>query len=175
MKKIFFTLSFVIACGLISAQNKKTKTADKLFDRYEYVDAADEYLKIVDENDGDIYIESQLAECYYNVFNTAEAAKWYGKIAEQKNDAETYYKYAQMLKAQGNYAESDKQMNKFAALAPKDQRAIEFKSNPNYLNDLKSQSKLFDISPATISSDKSDFGAVMADNNEVYFSSARNG
>ena len=80
-----------------------------------------------------------------------------------------------MLKAQGNYAESDKQMNKFAALAPKDQRAIEFKSNPNYLNDLKSQSKLFDISPATISSDKSDFGAVMADNNEVYFSSARNG
>lgn len=175
MKKIFFTLSFVIACGLISAQNKKTKAADKLFDRYEYVDAADEYLKIVDENDGDIYIESQLAECYYNIFNTAEAAKWYGKIVDQKNDAETYFKYAQMLKAQGNYAESDKQMNKFAALAPKDQRAIEFKSNPNYLQDLKNQSKLFDITPATISSDKSDFGAVMSNNNEVYFSSARNG
>lgn len=175
MKKIFFTLSFVFACGLISAQNKNTKTADKLFDRYEYIDAANEYLKVVDENDGDIYVESQLAECYYNVFNTAEAAKWYGKIADQKNDAETYYRYAQMLKAQGNYAESDKQMNKFAALAPKDQRAIEFKNNPNYLQDLKNQSKLFDISPATISSDKSDFGAVMSNNNEVYFSSARNG
>ncbi len=175
MKKIFFTLSFVIASGLISAQNNKTKTADKLFDRYEYVEAAEAYLKIVDENDDDLYIESQLAECYYNVFNTSEAVKWYSKIAEQKNDAETYYRYAQMLKAQGNYAESDKQMNKFAALAPKDQRAIEFKSNPNYLQDLKNQSKLFEISPATISSDKSDFGAVMSNTNEVYFSSARNG
>lgn len=175
MKKIFFTLSFVIASGLISAQNNKTKTADKLFDRYEYVEAAEAYLKIVDENDDDLYIESQLAECYYNVFNTSEAVKWYSKIAEQKNDAETYYRYAQMLKAQGNYAESDKQMNKFAALAPKDQRAIEFKSNPNYLQDLKNQSKLFEISPATISSDKSDFGAIMSNTNEVYFSSARNG
>lgn len=175
MKKIFFTLSFVIASGLISAQNKKTKTADKLFDRYEYVDAANEYLKIVDENDDDIYVEAQLAECYYNVFNTADASKWYAKVADKKNDAETYYRYAQMLKAQGNYAESDKQMNKFAALAPKDQRAIAFKSNPNYLNDLKNQSKLFDISPATISSDKSDFGAVLSNSNEVYFSSARNG
>ncbi|BCY27586.1 OmpA family protein [Flavobacterium okayamense] len=175
MKKIFFTLSFVIASGLISAQNNKTKAADKLFDRYEYVEAAEAYLKIVDENDDDLYIESQLAECYYNVFNTSEAVKWYGKIAEQKNDAETYYRYAQMLKAQGNYTESDKQMNKFAALAPKDQRAIEFKSNPNYLQDLKNQSKLFEITPATISSDKSDFGAVMSNTNEVYFSSARNG
>lgn len=175
MKKLFFTLSFVIASGLISAQNKNTKTADKLFERFEYVDAANEYLKIVDENDDDIYVESQLAECYYSVFNTSEAANWYAKIADKKNDAETYYKYAQMLKAQGKYAEADKQMNKFAALAPKDQRAITFKSNPNYLQDLKNQSKLFDIAPATISSDKSDFGAVMSNTNEVYFSSARNG
>ena len=43
MKKIYLTLSFVIASGLLSAQNKDTKTADKLFDRYEYVDAAKEY------------------------------------------------------------------------------------------------------------------------------------
>lgn len=175
MKKLVFTLSFVIASGFISAQNKATKTADKLFDRFEYIEAAEEYLKIVDENDDDVYVESQLAACYYNVFNTSEAVKWYSKIAEQKNDAETYYQYAQMLKAEENYTEADKQMSKFAALKPNDDRAIEFKSNPNYLKDLKSQSKLFEITPATISSDKSDFGAVMSDNNEVYFSSARNG
>ena len=174
MKKIFFTISFVIATGMISAQNKNTKAADKLFERFEYVDAANEYLKIVDENDGDIYIESQLAESYYNVFNTKEAVKWYAKIVDQKKDAETYFKYAQMLKADGNYAEADKQMNKFAALAPKDHRAIEFKNNPNYLNDLKNQSKLFDINPSDISSDKSDFGAVMSNDNFIYFSSARN-
>lgn len=175
MKKIFFTISFVIASGLISAQNSKTKAADKLFDRYEYVEAAEAYLKIVDENDDDIYIENQLADCYYNIFNTAEAVKWYARIADKKNDAETYYKYAQMLKAQGDYKASDEQMNKFSALAPKDHRAIEFKNNPDYLNDLKSQSKLFDIKPSDLSSDKSDFGGVLSNQNEIYFISARNG
>ena len=48
MKKIYLTLSFVIASGLLSAQNKDTKAADKLFDRYEYVDAANEYLKLTE-------------------------------------------------------------------------------------------------------------------------------
>ncbi len=175
MKKIFFTLSFVVASSVISAQNKQTKTADKLFERYEYVDAAEAYLKIVDESDDDIYVESQLAECYYNVFNVAEASTWYGKIASKKNDAETYYKYAQMLKAQGKYAEADKQMSKFASLAPNDQRAKEFLNNPNYLANLKNQAKLFDVKAADISSDKSDFGAVLSNSNEVYFTSARNG
>lgn len=46
MKKLYITLSFVIASSFISAQNKATKTADKLFDRYEYVDAAERILKI---------------------------------------------------------------------------------------------------------------------------------
>ncbi|MEZ4786539.1 MAG: OmpA family protein [Flavobacterium haoranii] len=174
MKKLYITLSFVIVSGVLSAQNKDTKVADKLFDKYEYVDAANEYLKLVEKGKSDLYVETQLAESYYNVFNTKEAAKWYANIADQKNDAETYFKYAQMLKAEGKYAEADKQMEKFAALAPKDQRAIAFKNNPNYLNRLKQQAQLFDITPSTISSDKSDFGAVLTSANEVYFSSARN-
>ena len=77
MKKIYLTLSFVIASGLLSAQNKDTKTADKLFDRYEYVDAAKEYLKLAEGSKADSYIYKQLAESYYNVFNTKEAVKWY--------------------------------------------------------------------------------------------------
>lgn len=174
MKKLYITLSFVIASSLLSAQNKETKTADKLYDRYEYVDAANEYLKLVQNGKSDLYVENQLADCYYNVFNPKEAVNWYAKVADQKNDAETYYRYAQMLKANGNYAEADKQMNKFAALKPKDQRAVEFKNNPNYLSKLKGQAKIFDIKPSDLSSDKSDFGAVLTNNNNVYLVSARN-
>lgn len=174
MKKLYITLSFVIASGFISAQNKNTKEADKLFDRYEYVDAASAYLKLVENGKGDAYVNRQLAESYYNVFNTKEAAKWYAKVVEEKQDAETYFKYAQMLKAEGNYVEANKQMNQFAALAPNDHRAKEFKSNPDYLSDLKSQSKLFDIAASDVSSDKSDFGAVLANDNTIYFTSARN-
>jgi outer membrane protein OmpA-like peptidoglycan-associated protein len=174
MKKIYLTLSFVIASGLLSAQNKDTKTADKLFDRYEYVDAAKEYLKLTENGKADNYVYKQLADSYYNVFNTKEAIKWFAKAIEEKQDAETYYKYAQMLKAEGNYTEADKQMKQFASLAPNDQRAKAFNSNPQYLPTLKSQAKLYDVVKSDISSDKSDFGAVLTNDNNVYFSSSRN-
>jgi len=174
MKKIYLTLSFVIASGLLSAQNKDTKVADKLFDRYEYVDAAKEYLKLTEKDKADNYVYKQLADSYYNVFNTREAVKWYAKAIEEKQDAETYYKYAQMLKAEGNYTEADKQMKQFASLAPNDQRSKAFNSNPQYLPTLKSQSKLYDVVKSDISSDKTDFGAILTNDNNVYFSSARN-
>ena len=43
MRNLYVTLSFVMVSGMLSAQNQYTKTADKLFNRYEYVDAAKEY------------------------------------------------------------------------------------------------------------------------------------
>lgn len=174
MKKIYLTLSFVIASGLLSAQNQHTKAADKLFDRYEYVEAAKAYLKLAEGSKADHYVYKQLAESYYNVFNTKEAVKWYAKVIEQKQDAETYYKYAQMLKAEGNFMEADKQMQQFAQLAPNDQRAKSFLRKPNYLPELKGQTKLYHIAKSDVSSDKTDFGAVLTNDNNVYFASARN-
>ncbi|MBE9577565.1 OmpA family protein [Flavobacterium proteolyticum] len=174
MRNLYVTLSFVMVSGMLSAQNQYTKTADKLFDRYEYVDAAKEYLKLAEGSKADNYVYKQLAESYYNVFNTKEAVKWYAKVVEQKQEAETYYKYAQMLKAEGNFKEADKQMQQFAQLAPNDQRAKTFVSNPNYLPELKGQTKLYDIAKSDVSSDKTDFGAVLTNDNNVYFASARN-
>jgi len=174
MKNLYITLSFVIASMTLSAQNTDTEKADKLYARFEYVDAANEYLKLAESNKADNYVYKQLAESYFNVFNTKEAAKWYAKATEQQQDAETYYRYAQMLKAEGKYAESNAQMQKFAKLAPSDQRAIEFKQDPNYLPKLKSQTKLFDEKALDINSDKSDFGAVLTNDNYLYFASARN-
>lgn len=174
MRNLYVTLSFVMASGIISAQNQYTKTADKLFNRFEYVDAAKEYLKLAEGKKADSYVYKQLAESYYNVFNTKEAVKWYAKVVEEKQDAETYYRYAQMLKAEGNFVESDKQMKQFAQLAPNDQRAKIFLSNPNYLPALKNQVKLYDVEKSDISSDKTDFGAVLTNDNNFYFASARN-
>jgi tetratricopeptide (TPR) repeat protein len=123
----------------MAAQNKDTETADKHFARMEYVEAAQEYQKLP----GDPYVYKQLAESYYNVFNTKEAAKWYAKAIETPQDAETYYRYAQMLKAEGRYEEANKQMQTFASMMPNDQRAIEFKKDPNYLPKLRKPGEAF--------------------------------
>ena len=174
MKKFYIAFSFVIASSSLCAQNAATKKADKLFNRYEYVAAAEEYLKLVDNGKSDAYIYKQLADTYYNMFNATESVKWYAKATENSQDAETYYRYAQMLKASGKYEESNKQMQKFASMAPNDQRAKTFKENPNYIPKLLDKQKAYDVKSLDISSDKSDFGAVLYDN-QMYFTSARNG
>jgi len=145
-----------------------------LYSRYEYVTAAEEYLKLVDQGKSDDYVYKRLADTYFNMFNTTEAARWYAKATEKPQDAETYYRYAQMLKSSGKYEESNKQMQKFAALAPNDQRAIAFKKDPNYIPKLLDKKKKYDVKSLEISSDKSDFGAVLYDN-QLYFTSARTG
>ena len=175
MKNIYITLSFVIASSLLSAQNKETKTADKLYKKFEYVDAAAAYQKVIDNGQADAYVYKQMADSYYNVFNSKEPAKAYAQaIAAEKQDAETYYRYAQMLKASGQVEQANKQMQQFASMKPNDDRAKAFKENPNYLPKLKEQAKMYDIKQSDISSDKSDFGAVLTNENEVYFASARN-
>ncbi|MEE1897518.1 OmpA family protein [Flavobacterium rakeshii] len=173
MKNLYISLSFMLAAQFAMAQNKDTEKADKLFSRFEYIDAADEYMKLANKKDP--YVYRQLAESYYNMFNSKEAIKWYEKAVKSKQDSEIYYHYAQMLKAEGRYEEANAQMLTFAKMAPKDQRAIIFMKDPDYLPKLKSQTKLFDEQYLDISDKKyTDFGAVLNDDKSFYFTSTRN-
>jgi len=174
MKNLYIALSFGLISSSLIAQNKDTKTADKLYNRYEYVSAAKEYQKLVDNGKADGYVYKQLADTYYNMFNTSEASTWYAKAIETPQDAETYFRYAQMLKANGKYEEANKQMNKFASMSPNDLRAKAFKENPNYVPKILGKEVGYNVNSLPVSSDKSDFGAVLYDNN-LYFTSARNG
>lgn len=173
MKNLYIALSFVAISSTICAQNNSTKVADKLYSRYEYVDAAEQYKKLVDNGKGDGYVYKQLADTYYNMFNTTEATTWYAKATETIQDAETYFRYAQMLKANGKYEEANKQMGKFAAMAPDDLRAKSFKENPNYVPKILDKTPGYTAKSLEISGDKSDFGAVLS-GNTLYFASARN-
>jgi outer membrane protein OmpA-like peptidoglycan-associated protein/tetratricopeptide (TPR) repeat protein len=173
MKKIYITISLGLLSLASFSQNSSTKVADKLYNRYEYVDAAKEYQRLAENGKGDGYVYKQLADTYYNMFNTADAATWYAKAIETPQDAETYFRYAQMLKANGKYEEANTQMNKFASMAPNDLRAKSFKENPNYVPKILSKDELYTVKSLDINSDKQDFGAVLYDNT-LYFTSARN-
>lgn len=157
----------------VKAQDSQTAWADKLFKRFEYLDASKEYLKLVGIGIKQNYIYNQLAESYYNMFNTTEAIKWYALSLTQPQEAETYFKYAQMLKASGRYEESNAQMAIFASKNPKDIRAILFNENPNYIPKLLIKQKVFNLLPVTINSQYTDFGPKLANDNTLYFSSSR--
>ena len=173
MKKIL-TLLIITSLSLapILAQNNSTKKADKLFDRLEYVKAAQEYQKLA-EKSPDSYVISRLADAYYNIFNTKDAEKWYAKIINEDPGAEIIFRYAEMLKANGKYKESNVWMSKFSEMKPYDTRAIAFRNTPNYLDKIIKKGKRFNVQNLKdINTISSDFGAFTFDN-ALYLTSGR--
>ncbi|PSG87288.1 OmpA family protein [Mesoflavibacter zeaxanthinifaciens] len=172
-------IQLFIVCALISsfsltAQNSATKKADKLFAKYQFVDAIEAYNKLVEKGEADAYVYSQLAEANYNIYSTEAAEKWYAKAFEAgANDAEMIYKYSEMLKANGKYEASNTQMDKFAAMKPSDDRAMMYKSNPDYLSKILDKGKTFNVQNLDINTATSDFGGTLQDG-KLYITSSRN-
>ena len=76
MKNFLIAISFVFVVNNISAQNKNTAKADKLFKQFEYIAAAKTYLALDEKEMTDGYVYKQLGDCYYNVFN------WYLNLSQ---------------------------------------------------------------------------------------------
>lgn len=163
----------MFSAAVLNAQSKKTEKADKLFKQFEYVDAAKEYQKVLEKETDKNYVQKQLAECYYKMNKTAEAAQWYKQLTKQPQEAEVYYKYAQVLSANGKTDEAAAQMKIFAEKAPNDHRAQAYLANPDYLKALDSKQKSFNVRALTINSEKTDFAPFLAPDDYLYFASAR--
>ena len=163
----------LLSSAILTAQSNETKRADKHFNKYEFVEAATDYLKLVTDGKADTYVYSQLAESYFNVFNTVEAEKWYAIALETSSEPEMVYNYSQMLKANGKYEESNTQLDLFASMRPADHRATAFRENPNYLPKILEKGKRFNVQNLAINSEVSDFGGTLK-NGKLYITSARN-
>ena len=175
MKKLITLFTIAMLSSLsITAQNKDTKKADKHFSRFEFIEAAEDYNKLIEKGKADTYVYTQLADCYYNIYNTVEAERWYAKALESSETPETIYKYSQMLKANGKYDTSNEWMAKFAKMRPSDVRAIAFNENPDYLPKILEKGKKFNVQALGINTATSDFGGTLM-NGKLYITSARNG
>ncbi|WP_435135810.1 OmpA family protein [Formosa sp. A9] len=174
MKNIYCLLGAVLTTTFSVAQNGQTQKADQLFESYQFADAASAYQKLVDNKQADAYVYKKLADAYYQMDLMDDAAKYYALATTTDQDPETYFRYAQALKAQGNYNGAQTQMEAFAAMQPEDSRAVAHVQNPGYVSELSNSQKLFDVYDTAInSSDNSDFSPVLTDNNELYFTSNR--
>lgn len=174
MKNIYTTIALVLVTGIVCSQTKATKKADQLFESHQYVNAIEAYLQVANSTAADQHVYQNLADSYYQIFNTAQAAKWYEKVTQKTTNAETYYRYAQSLKSLGKYEEANTQLAMFAKLVPTDARAQAYISNPNYLTNLNTAKKLFNVEKTLLAVDKStEFGPVLTNDNDLYFVSTR--
>lgn len=176
MKKLYTTVFLLIASTtFIFAQNRDTQKADKNFDRFEYIKAANEYEKLIKKGKADDYVYTQLADSYFLINDTKQAEPFYRMLSTRPDvKAETIFNFAQTLKANGKFEESNTIMDQFAQMSPNDTRAIQFKKNPNYIPQILEGKPRFSIKQVDgLNSSFSDFGAHKA-GDKIYFSSARN-
>lgn len=177
MKKLYTILLLIaVSTTLVTAQNSKTKKADKLYDQLQYTDAAEAYQKLLKKGESSDYLYERLGNSYYFINDTKKAEPYYKRVMKGKNvDPETVYNYAQVLKTNGKFGDYNTYMKQFAQMKPNDSRAISFMKNPDYLPKIMDENaqRYSATNADKLNSKFSDFGGTMI-GKELYFASSRN-
>ncbi|WP_353147215.1 OmpA family protein [Flavobacterium sp.] len=150
------------------------KKANSNYENFQYIDAIKMYEKVVEKGYKSVELFSKLADSYYFQSKLKEANNWYDKLfsLNEKLKSEYYFRYAQTLKAVGDYKKADVMMDVFNQVNSSDLRAILSKEQINYLDEIKNNSGRYTIQNAEINSEFSDYGTSLYKNTLV-FTSAR--
>ena len=172
--KIVVIAALLLNGFLVNAQEVKTSKADKYYDKFAYVDAVKTYEKVAEKGHKSVEVFQKLGNAYYFQSKLEEANKWYTKLfaMNQEVESELYFRYAQTLKAVGDYKKADQMMEKFYQKSGTDNRARIAKSQKDYLAEIKKNSGRYRIQNAGINSEFSDYGTAFY-KDELVFASAR--
>jgi outer membrane protein OmpA-like peptidoglycan-associated protein/tetratricopeptide (TPR) repeat protein len=173
-KQIILKIAFILSITLINAQDIKLKKADKDFEEFAYVDAIKTYEKVANKGYKSVELFQKLGNSYYFQGKLEDANKWYTELfaMDQPVDTEYYFRYAQTLKAIGDYKKADQMMAQFNAKNGTDLRGKLAKSQIDYLAEIKKNSGRFKLENAGINSQFSDYGAAFY-KDEIVFTSAK--
>lgn len=172
--KIIVILAILLKGFLVNAQEVKINKADKNYDQFAFVDAIKTYEKVAAKGYKSAEVFQKLGNAYYFQSKLEEANKWYTELfaMNQEVEPELYFKYAQTLKAVGDYKKADQMMEKFYQKNGTDNRAKIAKSQKDYLAEIKKNSGRYKIENAGINSEFSDYGTAFY-KDELVFASAR--
>ena len=172
--RITIIVALLLKSFLVDAQEVKIKRADKDFEKFAYVDAIKTYEKVAEKGYKSVELFQKLGNSYYFQGKLEEANKWYTELfaMNQEVEPELYFRYAQTLKAVGDYKKADQMMEKFYQKNGTDNRAKIAKSQKDYLAEIKRNSGRYRIKNAGINSEFSDYGTAFY-KDELVFASAR--
>src|SRR5690625_4754416 len=108
--RYIYTLLFVMLLFPFSgySQINRLKHGEKLYEKYDYIDAQKVYKKVVERGYASAQIYADLGDSYYFQSNYSEALKWYEKLFNEfpeSIDATHYVRAIQSFKSQGRSAE----------------------------------------------------------------------
>ncbi|PKV49931.1 outer membrane protein OmpA-like peptidoglycan-associated protein [Aquimarina sp. MAR_2010_214] len=174
LKSLLIFMLLFFGNNTLLSQEKKLKKAKEQYDKYQYIDAQETYLKVAEKGYKSADLFMNLGDSYYFNSQFEDALKWYEKLVNSYPDQvepEYYFRYAQTLKTVERYEDSDTYMQKFAAANGNDQRAKLFLDGSDYLKRIDFQSDRFEIENTSINSSFVEFGTAFYGKNIVFSSS----
>lgn len=173
MKNII-TLSLIFISVSLSFGQKTYKTADKFFEKMQYIDAAKAYEAKIKKGDYSRELLQKAGDSYYFNTDMKGANKWYDiLISDYLNeiDAEYIFRFAHTLQGIGDNKSATKWMKIFAKRAKQsDIRIVEYAQSKTTLNDILNIQPQFTLQNLSTNTKYSDFGPMYYNNRLVYSS-----
>ncbi|MES2544727.1 MAG: OmpA family protein [Bacteroidota bacterium] len=174
MKNILTSISFLLICVTVNAQKSKLYEGNKSYDNIAYIDAIKTYERVAAKGFKSAELFQKLGNSLYFNGKLKEANKWYEQLFGRNEplEAEYYYRYSQTLKAVGDYDKANEYLEQFHKISLNDIRGNLFENQKNYRKIIEKNSGRFEIKPAAINSNVSDYGIAFF-GDYVIFSTAR--
>lgn len=175
IKSTVLIASLSLLCVVGKAQEKK---ADKMFDNYAYIDALKTYERIVEKGYKSAGIFKKIGDSYYFNGLLTESAKWYGDLFTLNDpsvEPEYYFRYAQSLKATGQYEKANEILDQFSKKSADQIRTKIYLENSDYLNQIKNNSGRYTVKSVDLNSQYSDFGTAFFGDKIVFASNREAG
>ncbi|MBS1568627.1 MAG: OmpA family protein [Bacteroidetes bacterium] len=123
--RLLLLLAFLSSWSLLPAQEALLRQADRLYANYSYHDAIERYEQAFRKEATSMDGARRLADCYWTLRDAPNAERWYAIVAASSQaTAIDMYRYAELLRASGQYADADTWLKRFGKLAPNDSRAL---------------------------------------------------
>ena len=181
-----FTIIFLALMTGFSAftQDKEIKSADSYFQDLQYQLAIESYTKAWDKMEEQTLkkqqVEYKLAECYRLVNKPAEAASWYGKIADSKMTEKNpgiLLHYADALRSLGNCSQATNYYQKYLEKQPDDPIARTGLISCELYAGSEKKSRFVISNEKNLNSAEDDYATAFSSKNygQLFFSSNRKG
>lgn len=174
-KQLIYLLTVLISSQFLIAQDSKLDLAQKKYDELAYPQAIKLYEELAKDGYKSKELYENLANAYYYKADFAPAKIWYDSLFTVTDDlsANTYNKYVNALKTQGNYEKADALMQKMGVKYPDDARVKVYNSNKEYLSKSTIATNTAKVKNAGINSAYFDFSPAFYGEKSVVFSSTK--
>jgi len=159
IRLLLIILSFSLGASALAQERLVTK-ANEQYQDYSFSPAIDIYKRVMEKGYVSADLLKKLGNSYYFNADYKKAADTYKRLVDEYPadvGPEYYFRYAQTLKTLGNYKVSNDMMAKFTKITSNDIRASAFKTEKDYLAEIKENSGRYDIGPFDYNSPYSEF------------------